>query len=156
MSEPAPAVTTAELEGHPFLKGLGSVVLRELVAHAGRGSYAPGESIAREGDVAHAFFLIQEGKVGLEIASHDRPHLTILTLGPGDVFGWSWLVAPHRWRVDARALKFTRVLVLEGAELRRTLDRHPAEGYQFLLRFVPILAQRLDATRLQVLDVHSP
>jgi CRP/FNR family transcriptional regulator, cyclic AMP receptor protein len=145
----------ADLERHPFVRGLGTEFLHSMAAHTRPRRYETGTSIAREGDPAREFFLIQTGKVGLELVPHDRPHLTILTLGPGEVFGWSWLVPPHRWRVDARALKPTDVLVVQGNELAALLDAHPSDGYQFLLRLVPVLASRLDATRLQVLDVHS-
>ncbi len=156
MSDPVRPISTAELERHPFLKGLSGALLQALVASSERREYATGHSIAREGDPAREFFLVEVGKVGLEIADPDRPPLTVLTVGPGEVFGWSWLVAPHRWRVDARALKPTRALVIAGAALREALEAHPADGYRFLHRLVPILAQRLDATRLQVFDVYRP
>jgi CRP/FNR family transcriptional regulator, cyclic AMP receptor protein len=146
---------TADLEHHPFVRGLGEEFVRAMAAHTTRRRYDTGTTIAREGDPAREFFLIHAGKVALELVPHDRPHLTILTLGPGEVFGWSWLVAPHRWRVDARAMKPTDVLVVAGGPLRALMDAHPVHGYQFLLRLVPILALRLDATRLQVLDVHA-
>jgi len=149
-----PPLETA-LAAHPFLRGLSPALLREIAGHTERREYGPDVTIAREGDPALEFFLITSGKVGLEMVAPDRPHLTILTLGTGEVFGWSWLTPSHRWRVDARTLKPTQVLVVAGEALRRILEEHPEDGYQFLLRLVPILGQRLDATRLQVLDVHQ-
>lgn len=148
--------TGVDLDRHPFLHGLSPEVLGAIAARTSRRHYETGATIAREGDPAREFFLIEAGKVALELVPHDRPRLTILTLGPGEVVGWSWLVAPHRWRVDARAVKPTDVLVVDGSGLRSILDAHPTEGYRFLLRLVPVLALRLDATRLQVLDVHGP
>lgn len=155
MSAPVETSMLAELEAHPFLRGLSPEMLAEMARHTERRDYASEVTIAREGDPALEFLLIVSGKVALEMVPVDRPHLTILTLGPGEVFGWSWLAPPHHWRVDARTLKPTRVLVIPGHELRRILEARPADGYQFLLRLVPVLGQRLDATRLQVLDVHS-
>jgi CRP/FNR family transcriptional regulator, cyclic AMP receptor protein len=146
----------AALARHPFLAGVGAPLLDELAALAKLQRFDTGATIVREGDPASSFFLVVSGKVALVIVPHDRPHLTVLTLGPGEALGWSWLVPPHRWRIDARALKPTELLVLPAEALRLLLDAHPAEAYQFLLRMVPILAHRLDATRLQVLDVHGP
>ncbi len=146
----------ADLESHPFLHGLSEPFLRDLVDHTSEQSYAAGTTICREGEPAGEFYLILSGKIGLELAAPDRPRLTVLTLGPGEVFGWSWLVPPHRWRVDVRALKPTRALQIHGRELRKALDAHPSAAFQFLLRLVPVLGERLDATRLQVLDVHRP
>ncbi len=156
MSAPVRPITATELGAHEFLSGLSARFLNGLVPEAERRELPVGHTIARAGDPAREFFLIEVGKVALEIAAHDRPHLTVLTLGPGEVFGWSWLVAPHLWRVDARAVKPTRVLVVSGTALRRALDAHPTDGYRFLQRLVPILAQRLDATQLQVFDVYRP
>jgi CRP/FNR family transcriptional regulator, cyclic AMP receptor protein len=150
------AEAAAALARHPFLQGVGAPLLSGLATLAELQRFDTGATIVREGDAARSFFLIVSGKVALVIVPHDRPHLTVLTLGPGEALGWSWLVPPHRWRIDARALKPTELLVLPAEALRLLLDAHPAEGYRFLLRLVPILAQRLDATRLQVLDVHGP
>ena len=144
----------ARIEEHPFLYGLGKAFLKELHPLTTEHEFHTGATIAREGDPAHKFGLIVKGKVGLEVVAHDRPRLTVLTLGPGEVFGWSWLVPPHRWRVDVRALKPTHVLMISGDGLLRAFEAHPADAYQFLRRLVPVLGQRLDATRLQVLDVH--
>lgn len=141
-------------EDHPFLYGLGEAFLRQLQPCTVLREYHTGASIAREGDPAHEFGLIVRGKVALEVVAHDRPKLTVLTLGPGEVFGWSWLVPPHRWRVDVRALKPTQVLAISGDGLLKAFDAHPSDAYQFLRRLVPVLGQRLDATWLQVLDVH--
>ncbi len=156
MSGPRTAVGLPELAAHPFLKGLGEGFLRDLVPGTEALDFDTGATIVREGEAAHEFFLIVQGKVGLELVPHDRPRLTVLTVGPEEVFGWSWLAPPHLWRSDARALKPTRVLAISAERLRAALDAHPQDGYRFLGRLVPVLAQRLDATRLQVLDVHRP
>ena len=99
--------------------------------------------------------MIFEGKVALEIVLPDRPHRTVQTVGPGEVVGWSWLLPPHRWRLDARALKPTRAVGLAATHLRAVLNEHPADGYRFLLRLLPVIAERLENTRLQLLDLHG-
>ncbi len=154
MSAPGPSVPVAALATHPFLAGLGGEFLGAVAAATRQVDYEPEATIAREGEPAREFCLIVHGKVALELVPHDRPRLTVLTLGPGEVFGWSWLVPPHLWRSDARAVKATRVLAIDGEKLRAALEAHPEDGYRFLCRFVPVLGLRLDATRLQVLDVH--
>ena len=141
---------------HPFLVPLERDFVESLIPFAEQAEYGTGAVIARQGDPATDLFLLVAGKVGLELVPHDRPALTILTLGPGEVFGWSWLVPPHRWRIDARALKPTRVFRIDGGALRTAMEARPRDGYRFLRELVPVLAQRLDATRLQLLDVHAP
>jgi CRP/FNR family cyclic AMP-dependent transcriptional regulator len=150
----APSSHAAALAEQPFLSGLDRTFLEALAGSAEERTFATGEPIAREGDAAHEFYLLLEGKVGLEVVAHDRPRLTVLTLGPGDVFGWSWLAAPYRWRVDVRAMKPTRAYAIPSDTILKAFETHPTAAYQFLRRLVPVLAQRLDATWLQVLDVH--
>lgn len=147
--------TPLRLADHKFFHGIDPAFLTEVGEHAYERSFESSELLVREGDPADEFLAIFEGKVALEIISADHPRTTIQTLGPGEVLGWSWLFSPHRWRLDARALKPTRVLGLGARHLRETLDEHPAEGYQFLMRLLPVIAQRLENTRLQLLDLHG-
>jgi CRP-like cAMP-binding protein len=140
---------------HPFLRGMDTAFLELLGENAHERTFETGTLLVREGDPADEFMLIFQGKVALEIMVPDHPRTTIQTVGPGEVLGWSWLTLPYRWRLDGRALKPTRVLEIGAAHLRSILDDHPAEGYQFLLRVLPVIAERLENTRLQLLDIHG-
>jgi CRP/FNR family transcriptional regulator, cyclic AMP receptor protein len=140
---------------HPFFRDLDPHLVRTLVPKATERLYEVGEFLAEEGSPCHEFLLVFEGKVALEIGAADHPRLTVQTVGPGEVVGWSWLVAPHEWRFDARAVKPTRIISLDAATVRKTLDAHPAFGYQFLARLLPVLAERLENTRIQLLDIHG-
>jgi len=151
----AAAGPTLALAEHRFFRGMDAAFVAGLQRHCYQRTYEPGTLLVREGDVADEFLLLFEGKVALEILVPDRPRTTIQTLGPGDVNGWSWLFPPHRWRIDVRALKRTTALGLAAAHLRTVLDEHPADGYRFLLRLLPVIATRLENTRLQLLDLHG-
>jgi CRP/FNR family cyclic AMP-dependent transcriptional regulator len=140
---------------HPFLKGLDAAFIRTALEGSNDRTYETGDLLVREGDPAHEFYLIHQGKVAIEIVAAGGPHLSIQTVGPGEVLGWSWLSPEGRWHFDARALKRTRVTALSADVLRRTFDERPADGYAFLLRFVPVLAERLENTRIQLLDIHG-
>lgn len=140
---------------HPFLQGLDPSLVETLSDHAQERSYAPGDLLLRDGEVADGFFLIFHGKVALEVSAPDRGRLTIQTIGPGEVLGWSWLAPPFRWQLDARALKTVRAIVLDAEVLRRTFEELPEAGYRFLRRLLPVIAQRLENTRIQLLDIHG-
>jgi hypothetical protein len=79
----------------------------------------------------------------------------IHTYGDGEILGWSWLVPPYRWRFSGRALELTRVLMLDGKCLRGKCEKDHELGYELLKRFADILASRLDAARLQLIDMYS-
>jgi CRP/FNR family transcriptional regulator, cyclic AMP receptor protein len=140
---------------HSFFHGMDAQFL-ELVSHrASERRFETGDLLVEEGGVADAFHLLEHGKVALEVAAPDRPRRTIQTIGRGDVLGWSWLVPPYRWAFDARAVKPTHSVVLDADVLRRALAAHPESGYKFLMRLLPVIAQRLENTHLQLLDIHG-
>ncbi|MFZ0700047.1 MAG: cyclic nucleotide-binding domain-containing protein [Thermoplasmata archaeon] len=143
------------LEAHRFFRGMDEAFLASLSAVAYERSFETGELLVREEDPADEFLLVFSGKVALEIVLPGRPRKTIQTLGPGEVIGWSWLFPPHEWRMDARALKPTRTLGLAASNLRQVLNSDPVHGYAFLLRLLPVIAERLENTQLQLLDLHG-
>ncbi len=128
----------------------------ELIAGCGSNRvFEAGEHLAREGDPADAFFAIRHGRVALELTASASGPLMISTLGEGAVVGWSWLFPPHRWSFDARALEQTRVVAFDGACLRGKCDADHELGYALMQRFAAVLLDRLQATRLQLLDVYG-
>ena len=79
----------------------------------------------------------------------------IETLHAGDPVGWSWLFAPYRWQLDARALEPCELIGFDGACLRGKCEADHELGYQLMRRFAANLVDRLQATRLQLLDVYG-
>src|SRR5690349_1140035 len=95
------------LSEHPFFQGLAPGYLELVLGCSSNVRFAPGEFIFREEEEADQFYLLRHGRVALEVFAPDRGTLTIQTLTEGDILGWSWLIPPHRWRFDARALELT-------------------------------------------------
>lgn len=143
------------LAEHPFLAGLAPEQHQLLAGCARNHSFKPGEYVLREGDPADEFFLIRQGRIALEIAAPGRAPVVIATLGPGEIVGASWLVEPYRWMFDARAIEPVRAIGLDATCLRGKCDADPALGYEMMKRFLPIIVNRLNATRLQLLDVYG-
>jgi CRP/FNR family transcriptional regulator, cyclic AMP receptor protein len=143
------------LTDHPFFRGLPSADVA-LIAGCGSNVHYPANTIIfHEGDAADHFYLLRHGRVALEIASPERGPLAVLTLGAGDVVGWSWLVPPYRMSCDARALEAVRATQFDGACIRRKCEDDPRLGYDLLKRFAGVIGARLRATRLQMLDVYG-
>jgi len=140
---------------HAFFKDLDPRFVALLVDCAGEAKFEAGAFLFREGEPANHFYLLREGRVALEIAAPHAGKLTVQTLGAGEIVGLSWFVAPYRWAFDARALEPTRAIGMDALCLRGKLDAEPALGYAVLQRFFPVLLERLQATRLQMLDVYA-
>jgi len=148
--------TIAELLADaPFFAGLSPQTL-ELVGGCGSNvQFAAGERIFREGDPADTFYFLRHGRVALEAYEPTRGPLVIQTIQAGDVLGWSWLFPPYRWHFDAHAVTAVRATAFDGACLRGKCAADPAFGYDLISRFAQTLIARLQATRLQLLDVYG-
>ena len=140
---------------HAFLNGL-SERHRMLLASGVRPFTAgPGELLAREGETAKSFYLIDAGHVALALHTPARGVVPIQTVGPGEIVGWSWLVPPHRWQFDCRAVDQVEGLAFDAEWLREKCEQDQDLGYQLLKQLVSVIANRLAATRLKLLDINK-
>ncbi|MCC7405166.1 MAG: cyclic nucleotide-binding domain-containing protein [Bdellovibrionales bacterium] len=144
----------ALLLAQPLFKGLDETQLSSLASEAKVKSFRAGQYLAHEGESADAFYLLLDGRVEI-LTDAGAKKQVLQTIGPGEVFGWSWIVPPYRWNFDARAAVASRALVLAGQPLRVRCEEDPRFGYQLMKRFATIMVSRLRATRLQVLDVYG-
>jgi CRP/FNR family cyclic AMP-dependent transcriptional regulator len=144
------------LEEITVFRGLSDEYLDLIAGCALNRVFAAGEDLLREGEPANEFFAIRHGTVALETFVPPRGAVTIETLHGGDVLGWSWLVPPHRTVYDARALGVVRAIAFDGACLRAKCEEDPRLGYELLKRFTEVIVERLQATRLRLLDVYGP
>jgi CRP-like cAMP-binding protein len=143
------------LAGVPFLAGLDHGTLELLAGCAGNTRFDEGEVLFREGEPADTFFVVRHGTVAIEIYAPPRGGVTIETVEAGEVIGWSWLFPPYRWHFDARALSAVRALAFDGACLRGKCQDDPALGYDLMQRFGQLMMERLQWTRLRLLDVYG-
>lgn len=139
----------------PVFAGLEPSQLEVIAGCAHNEHVDAGTLLLREGDPADSFFLIRRGAMALEVHAPGRGPLVIETLHGGEVIGWSWLFAPYRWQLDARAVESSELVAFDGACLRGKCEVDHELGYQLMRRFASNLVATLLATRLQLLDVYG-
>jgi CRP/FNR family cyclic AMP-dependent transcriptional regulator len=140
---------------HPFFAGLDEAYVRLAGGCAMNVRFDAGQYLFHQGDAAERFYLIRHGRVALEIASPGRSAVTFETLEPGEIVGVSWLIPPYRWSYDAQAVELVRAIAIDAVCLRAKSEADHDFGYAMMKRFVPVLVQRLQTTRLQILDVYG-
>jgi CRP-like cAMP-binding protein len=129
---------------------------RSILAGCGRNMvFQAGDFIFREGDESRLFYLIRAGRVALEINVPGRGAMIIQTLQEGDVLSWSWMIPPYKKQFDARAVELSRAIAFDGACIGKKCEEDPRLGYEFFKRFAVIIARRLAAARLQLLDFYA-
>lgn len=143
------------LEKHPFFEGLNREFLEFIVSCASNVRFREGETILCEGEPADKFYLVREGKVEININTAQHRSITIQTLRGGEILGWSWLIPPHRYRFDAKALADTRAIALDGKCLRKKCEENHELGYELLKRLAGVFTRRLEETRKQLINIYG-
>jgi CRP-like cAMP-binding protein len=139
----------------PVFAGMAVQQLELLAGCASNVHFADGRTIVREGEPADVFYLVRHGTVALETAVPGRGPVIIETVHEGDLVGWSWLFAPYRWHFDARAVGSVAAVSFDGACLRGKCAADHDFGYELMLRISAVMLERLQATRLQLIDVYG-
>jgi len=143
------------LRDHRFFADLDEPTIKLLAGCARNVVFQPGQFLFRTGDEANEFYLIRHGRVALSVVAPGRDAITFQTADESEIVGVSWLLPPYRWMHDARAVDQVRAIGMDAKCLRGKCDADHHLGYEMMLRFVPLLVSRLQATRMQLLDLYA-
>lgn len=138
-----------------FLHDMGPMHLEQIANVSRFRDYREGDTVFRQGDAAQHVYLIATGKVSLEICGAGVGCKQILTLGPGELLGWSSVLEQTCYTARARALESTRLVEIDDGQLLTLCERDPQFGFEWMRRTALALAKRLGATRMQLLDVYG-
>lgn len=140
---------------HPFFGGMPDAFCKLVCGCAKNVRFEAGQYLFHEGEPADQFYLLRHGRVALQLTAPGRGAVSFQTVGEGEIVGVSWLIPPYRWTYDAMAIELTRAIAMDATCLRQKCESDHDLGYEMMKRFMPILIQRLQATRLQILDVYG-
>lgn len=143
----------AALKTFDLFEGVDDATLRQLAAHSRIVEYSEPKCIFRENDLSEHVYLIMSGLVDLVICRPDVGCRRLMQLGAGELLGWSPLV--QRPRLSASAIVSERITAIEidAAQIARLNQENPEFFCNFMSHVARIVAQRLSATRLQMLDM---
>jgi CRP-like cAMP-binding protein len=138
-----------------FCKGLPIDYQRRLFAIGEIKAYQPGDRLFFEGQRSKEIYLLAEGEVVLETSIPGQDPMTLQTVGPGELLGWSPVLGLGFMSVTARAVTPCHVLALNADRILSLADEEPRFVLEFMRRVAITLARRLNATRLQLLDAYK-
>jgi CRP-like cAMP-binding protein len=110
-------------------------------------TYKAGDLIFREGDEGRFFYMLEDGKVDLFIGKQEEARF--LVYYPGEIFGWSALVATHRYLATARCVADSVVTRVPVSTLDEILKDNPLDGQLLYKNLAGILGERLIGTYYQ-------
>ncbi len=149
----SPADPTGRPEPVPIIDGLPAGPRERLSAKLALLELEPGVTFMHEGEATQSLTIIVRGRVALRLRVPERGAVTILTLDPGDIVGWSAIVPPYRATTSATTLESTELAVFDAAELRELLATDAELAATFLPPVLETVAARVAATRDQLLDL---
>jgi CRP/FNR family transcriptional regulator, cyclic AMP receptor protein len=148
-------VTVEALATHPFLHNMSHDHLAALAEAAADVTFPARHRLFEDGGGASRFWLIQSGCVALDLHVPGQGRMKIDTVGMGELLGWSWLFPPYRWHYSASAGEVTSVIEFDAAGVRELCQRDPALGFQLAIRFTEVVVDRLQSTRMRLLDAYG-
>ena len=120
-------------------------------------AFEAGAPIFMEGRETPFLGALASGRVALRLRVPELgERVTIATVEPGDLLGWSALVAPFRSTVDAVAAERTGMLTFGAIDLRARVASDPAFAAELLPLVAETVSRRLTTSWQQLLDVFAP
>ncbi|MEW1636886.1 cyclic nucleotide-binding domain-containing protein [Streptomyces sp. NPDC093801] len=119
-------------------------------------NFAEGTRLFREGGHADRFWIVRSGTVTLDVHVPGRRAAVVERLGAGQLVGCSWLFKPYTWHLGAEAMTPVRAYEFDAERVRTLMDADTAFGSAIGQWVAQVLAHRLQATRVRLLDLYAP
>ncbi|MGH3155612.1 MAG: cyclic nucleotide-binding domain-containing protein, partial [Streptosporangiaceae bacterium] len=136
---------------HPFLHGMRDDHLAVLALAAAEVTVPAGQRLFEDGGYAGRFWLIESGRVALDLNIPGEGPVVLEHVGMGELLGWSWLFPPYEWAFGAVAVTTVWAFEFDAAEVRARFTSDPVFGRDLTGRVARVLAHRLQATRVRLL-----
>jgi CRP-like cAMP-binding protein len=137
-----------------FARSLTPGVLDHLASLGTLTDVPEGTTMVREGEVCRSIGVVIDGRVALRLRLPGGEDRTILTVDPGDVFGWSAVLPPAIATASAVAIVPTRTVLFDGEALRAAFESDCELAAAVYQRLLVGVMRRLGATRTQLLDLY--
>jgi CRP/FNR family transcriptional regulator, cyclic AMP receptor protein len=143
-------VFPADLQRLGLFDGQAEADLASLAAVARRRRLADREVLLTQGQPSTELWWVLGGRLALSV-EHEGRSVVVMTLGPGDMLGWSTLRDDPTALATARAVGATELLSIPADSIREALAACTPMSQTLLRRLLGIAAADLDATRTQLL-----
>ena len=116
------------------------------------------EFIFRQGDKSGRLYMLQKGKVLLELEVTDNITVSVSAIKPGQTFGWSAMLDQETYSVNALCSEPCEVLSIREEKLKAIFDKDHSMGYIMSQRLLVIMKKRYDIRTEQFIKTiaHHP
>lgn len=143
-------VTASGLVTQRFLHGMQPDQVEALAKAAWEVRFPARHRIFDEGDYADKFWLIQSGRVALDMYVPGEGLIIIGHVGIGGLVGWSWLLPPYQWAFGARCVTEVRAFEFNARIVRELCAADRELRDELADRLLPMIAGRLLDTKTRL------
>jgi len=138
----------------PWLMDLSQEQLRKLETISGFRFLEEGEILYKEGGNDNLLYIVSEGSLGIEIYVPGHGQVRLYNAEPLDIVGWDSMTPVARLRITTIiALKKSNLIYFNGSALNELCDNDKELGYVFMRRLSNVIATRMLAMRLKLIDL---
>jgi CRP/FNR family cyclic AMP-dependent transcriptional regulator len=161
-------IPTELMRRYPVFAGLNDDYMAALAKTAVEFSEDEGHRFFYEGDILDHFYLVLEGTVAIVIEVPDRDEVqtltrqltgnlknrdvTVSTVRPGNIFGWSALIPPHKSTAGAKAQTPCLVVSFDCEDLLPVCDEDHEFGHLMAQKVAQVIRERLSDMRMESLS----
>jgi toluene monooxygenase system ferredoxin subunit len=146
-------MSTGELTALPLFEGLAENDLRLLADLVETADCEHGSVVFEQGGRARKIYILISGAVEVRFKPEDGEILTVASLERGGVFGWSAALGRSKYTSCAVCVEDSRLMCIEGDQLRALCEAHPETGVVILERLAGVIAERLRNTHQHVIEM---
>lgn len=149
------------LRRYPFFAGVADADLKNIAMIADMVALGPGTILFEADQPADALYFLVDGSVELHFVVIDRENpkirkdFFVTEIDPGEVFGLSALIEPHRYSLTLRVGTPSHVISIRAEPLRALCDANSALGYRLMKRLAKAALLRLGETRVHLVAARA-
>ncbi len=133
-----------------LFKGLGTSDLQLIEDIALLRSFAAGDEIFHQGDIAESFYVIQYGSVRIDQDTTDGNRVEVAALGTGSHFGEMSLLDNELRSATATSVTNSDIIGISYSEINKLLESHPHIAIHFYYELSRFLCSRLRLTTIDL------
>lgn len=112
-----------------------------------------GTVLFEQGDPAIYFYLVISGEVAIHYKPEDDQDIVIARVKSGGMVGWSAVIGRRSYTSAGICSDYTQLLRVRGSDLQSLCAQQPETGNLFVDRLADVVAQRLQTSHPQVLEL---
>jgi CRP-like cAMP-binding protein len=109
--------------------------------------------VFEQGQIADYLYILTSGKVIIRYKPYDGPPLTVATIGPGGVFGWSVALGRSAYSSGALAVEDSQCYRISKARLSELCEDYPDTSGVLLKRLASLVNHETNPTYTEILKI---